>query len=216
MYEIYIKDRQLVLASKEEVKSGKALLGLPKETLKVPYRGQPKSLHPYIDMLEKKSPTKAVLVYGPDLKQLRRDFFSLYHKIRAAGGLVGNKRGELLFIFRRGMWDLPKGKIGEGETKKQAALREVEEETGVKDLKLGPKLAKTYHTFSCQKAGYKRCLKVVHWYKMWSDQKVFLPQEAEQIEKVQWMDPHFFLKSKLPTFHSIKHLVEMYVQSEEG
>ncbi len=214
MYEIYIKDRKLILASEEEVKKGKIGDNLPPKALKVPYRGQPKSLHPYIDALEKKTAAPAVLVYGPDLKQLKRDFFSLYHKVRAAGGLVANPRGELLFIFRRGVWDLPKGKMDEGETKKQTALREVEEETGVKDLRLGPKLAKTYHTFSCRKEGFKRCLKVTHWYKMFSEQKVFLPQQAEQIEKVQWMEPLFFLQSGLPTFQSIRHLVETYVRSE--
>ena len=52
-------------------------------------------------------------------------------KIIAAGGLVTNENNELLMIFRRGKWDLPKGKLDKGETIEECAIREVEEETGI-------------------------------------------------------------------------------------
>ena len=68
-------------------------------------------------------------------------------QIIAAGGLVTNAQGEILWIFRRGFWDLPKGKLDEGETIQSCAIREVEEETGVGKLSITQKLQKTYHIF---------------------------------------------------------------------
>ena len=54
--------------------------------------------------------------------------------VQAAGGLVRNNKGKMLFIFRKNKWDLPKGKVDKGETLENGAMREVEEETGVKKL----------------------------------------------------------------------------------
>ncbi|RYE20923.1 MAG: NUDIX domain-containing protein, partial [Sphingobacteriales bacterium] len=67
--------------------------------------------------------------------------------IEAAGGLVRNERKECLVIFRNGVWDLPKGKIEEGEKTRKAAVREVEEECGIKVKKAGRKICKTYHVY---------------------------------------------------------------------
>ncbi len=211
MYEIYINDKRLVLASEEEMQEGEIWKFLPESTMALPYRGQARMFYPYIDALEKSSRMGEVILYADDLKQMKRDFFSLYHKVPAAGGLVHNERGELLFIFRRGVWDLPKGKIDAGEKKKEAALREVREETGVADLQLEKKLTKTYHTFSCKKNGFKRCIKPTHWYRMFSTQAQRLqPQQAEGIEQVAWLAPEQFLKGNYPHFLSIRRLVERY------
>jgi 8-oxo-dGTP pyrophosphatase MutT (NUDIX family) len=62
--------------------------------------------------------------------------------------MVVNEQNEILFIHRRGSWDLPKGKEEAGESKWQTAIREVEEETGIEGIELGPKLLKTKHMFS--------------------------------------------------------------------
>lgn len=207
MYEIYINDKRLILASREEVQKGTIKKEIGHELMSVPYRGNPKMFHAYIDALEKSSRMGEVVLYAEDVKALKRDFYSLYHKVPAAGGLVSNKRSELLFIFRRGVWDLPKGKIDAGEKKKEAALREVSEETGVLDLRLGNKFAKTRHTFSCKKNGFKRCLKLTHWYEMFSEQEQFTPQAEEDIEQVAWMQVDEFLQSDLPTFNSVRRLV---------
>ena len=69
-------------------------------------------------------------------------------QILAAGGLVTNAQGEILWIFRRGFWDLPKGKLDDGETIQSCAIREVEEETGIQNIKLHELLKfclKLYH-----------------------------------------------------------------------
>ena len=67
--------------------------------------------------------------------------------IIAAGGIVMNPKQEILWIFRRGFWDLPKGKLDPGETIPQCALREVEEETGINDIQLNELITITYHEY---------------------------------------------------------------------
>src|SRR5579862_407678 len=67
--------------------------------------------------------------------------------IEAAGGAVENAKGQFLFIYRNGKWDLPKGKLEKGEGKRAGAVREVEEECGIKVSSIGARVCKTYHTY---------------------------------------------------------------------
>jgi 8-oxo-dGTP diphosphatase len=65
--------------------------------------------------------------------------------VRAAGGVLRRRRDDGTYEFaivhrpKYDDWSLPKGKTDTGESDAQAALREVEEETGVR-AKLGPEL----------------------------------------------------------------------------
>ena len=77
-----------------------------------------------------------VVIYQPDLRALQHSFFKHFTLVQAAGGLVENDEGKVLIIFRRGKWDLPKGKMDEGETPALCAIREVEEETGLRNITL--------------------------------------------------------------------------------
>lgn len=118
---------------------------------------------------------------------VKASFKAIKNKIRvieAAGGLVKNEQKKYLFIKRNGKWDLPKGKLEENEKKKDAAVREVEEECGIKIKKLGKKLLKTYHVYEIKG---KVVLKVSHWYAMEakSNQKL-IPQTEEGITEVKW------------------------------
>lgn len=104
--------------------------------------------------------------------------------IKAAGGLVRNANNDYLFIYRNKKWDLPKGKVENGEKMKEAALREVEEECGVKIFKNGEKLCKTYHVYELSG---EIVLKKTNWY----DMKVkgtpkLIPQKEEGITKAGW------------------------------
>lgn len=108
-------------------------------------------------------------------------------KIIAAGGLVLNAKEELLMIFRRGYWDLPKGKWEEDETIEEGALREVQEETGLTQLKLGDLVGLTYHeyfnTFTNEDV-----VKETHWFWMRSlGNEALQPQTAEDIEIAEWV-----------------------------
>lgn len=127
----------------------------------------------------------AGILLDKNLEKLKKSFFKHFDVVVAAGGVVKNNDDELLLIFRRGKWDLPKGKLDKGETLEQCAIREVQEETGLKNISLQEKLLTTYHTYS--QFG-KHILKESHWYKMQcnADQKL-VPQTEEDITDIKWV-----------------------------
>ena len=104
---------------------------------------------------------KKCYLYYPDEKIILKKLKEKIPVQRAGGGLVYNNKGEVLFIFRNGKWDLPKGGKEKREKMKLTAMREVEEETGVSGLVITKKLQKTYHIFK-RNGIYK--LKITQWY----------------------------------------------------
>lgn len=149
--------------------------------------------------------SKAYL-YHPDEKEILKKLKEKIHVSKAGGGLVYNKRGEVLFIFRNGKWDLPKGGIEKGEDIENTAIREVEEETGVKNLKIIKKLEKTYHIF--KRNGSPR-LKITHWFEMETDYDGKLyPQKEEGIKKAVWLSPSKVTEALTNSYENIKLLFE--------
>ena len=56
-------------------------------------------------------------------------------KTESAGGVVVNKKRRVLVVNQRGTsWSLPKGHVDPGESNLEAAIREIEEESGVRRL----------------------------------------------------------------------------------
>ncbi len=107
-------------------------------------------------------------------------------KIIAAGGLVQNTQGDILFMFRRGKWDLPKGKLDEGETIEACAVREVEEETGLINIDLGKLIGITNHEYTMDKVLYE---KETHWYEMKvNEEQILVPQTEEDILELKWVN----------------------------
>lgn len=107
--------------------------------------------------------------------------------IFAGGGLLLNEQNELLMIFRRGFWDLPKGKLDEGETMEACALREVEEETGVGHLELGEFLGITCHQYF-DPFIKEEVIKETHWYTMnVKGCPALIPQTEEDITDIRWV-----------------------------
>jgi len=168
------------------------------------YVGKPKFLFNYIDMLEKGKRFDLVTLYFDEVEQLFADFASHFKIIEAAGGLVFNEKNDILLIFRRGVWDLPKGKIDSGESKEAAAVREVQEETGLQNLTLGDLRDTMYHTYREAK---QRILKRTYWYKMHTTDAKLTPQAEEDIERAEWWQLEKFLKSELPVYASIRELL---------
>jgi ADP-ribose pyrophosphatase YjhB (NUDIX family) len=126
-----------------------------------------------------------VYFYHENEKLMLSAFSSIFKIIEAAGGLVKNKKDEYLFIFRKGKWDLPKGKIDKGESISAAALREVEEECGVGKLTIVKELAPTYHTYE---QGGKDILKKTYWFEMdCADDSPLKPQTEEDITDAKWL-----------------------------
>jgi 8-oxo-dGTP pyrophosphatase MutT (NUDIX family) len=148
---------------------------------------------------------KAFLYY-PDEKQGLKLLKEKIPVAKAGGGLVYNKKGEILFILRNGKWDLPKGGIEKNEDIEDTATREVEEETGVKGLKITGKLQKTYHIFK-RNGIYK--LKITSWYEMTTKYDGPLVGQLEEgIEKVAWLKPSEITEALKNSYENIKLLFE--------
>ena len=128
----------------------------------------------------------AGILWNEDIDKLKKAFYKHFSIVQAAGGVVKNETDEILFIFRRGKWDLPKGKNDGNEPAKECALREVKEETGLLKVKAGKKICTTYHTY--HEFG-KHILKETEWFDMktTSDQKL-IPQLDEGIQKIEWVN----------------------------
>jgi 8-oxo-dGTP pyrophosphatase MutT (NUDIX family) len=133
--------------------------------------------------------------------------------IIAAGGIVVNPKQEILWIFRRGFWDLPKGKLDPGETIPQCALREVQEETGINDIQLNELITTTYHDYF-DKYLNTQVTKETHWYKMSiHDLQIGIPQTEEDIEKMEWFSIDALEIPMQHTYENIKLVVAAYLNS---
>jgi 8-oxo-dGTP pyrophosphatase MutT (NUDIX family) len=107
--------------------------------------------------------------------------------IKAGGGLVLNDAGKLLMIYRRGKWDLPKGKLDEGETIEACAVREVMEETGLTDVERGKLIEVSYHEYY-DRFVKEDVIKETYWYLMKArGQQPVTPQTEEDITDIKWV-----------------------------
>lgn len=134
---------------------------------------------------------------------------SAYKYIQAAGGIVTNERDEILMILRRGKWDFAKGKVEEGEELTTAALREVQEETGIQAQIVDPK---PYSTFHCYDTYGENMIKETFWFPMFanSDQPL-TPQVSEDIEKVEWIPAHQVTELLQESYKTLNEVWEYYL-----
>lgn len=124
--------------------------------------------------------------------------------ILAAGGIVENEKGEFLLIYRKKHWDLPKGKMDQDETIEACAVREVEEETGLKNVQIGNLLDTTIHYYE---ENGEQITKKTAWYRMKaSSSNKLVPQTEEQIEDLRWVNPsdlHPYLQDTYPNIKQV-------------
>lgn len=152
-----------------------------------------------------------VFLNGPDPIHKIKDFFKHFQWIEAAGGIVKNtKTDALLFILRNGVWDIPKGKIELGETPKEAAIREINEECGMNNLKIESALAPTYHIYF---AYGKHWIKKTYWYTLSSPQKEVVPQVEEGISEIKWFQENQLETIKKNTYSSILDVIKGYLEN---
>ena len=166
------------------------------------------SLHTVKSMIHEMQDTSihAGVFFHKDLEELKAMFFKKFTLVKAAGGFVLNENKEVLMMFRRGKWDLPKGKMDKNETFEECAVRETEEETGLRNIHLNSPLMTSYHTYH---EGTKYVLKETKWFtmKVNGDQNL-TPQAEEQITKLEWVGKPDLKKYLENSFPYVKDVLE--------
>lgn len=192
MYEVFVNEHRIILINKISKEEGFKLFLL--ETV---------DIDDVITQLNK-GKIKCAHIYYKDKSTLFKKFCKKVPLVVAAGGMVVNKNQDTLFIYRNDKWDLPKGKVDKGEAIEDAAIREVEEETGVKDLEIDALLKKTYHIFK-RNGTYK--LKETYWYSMHTAyQGKLVPQVDENIVLAEWRPKHQIPELLNNSYENIKAL----------
>ena len=149
----------------------------------------------------------AGVFFHSDLEELKKAFYKKFTIIIAAGGVIQNEKKEILLIYRRGKWDLPKGKLDAGETLEECAVREVAEETGLQQIKLISPFTITYHTYH---EGSRFILKESHWFKMKvKGEQQLIPQTEEDIHEIKWVKAGELVEYMTNSFPSVVDVLQM-------
>lgn len=208
-YKIYINESPLILTQTSDIADESAF---ERSLIHAMYRGKPKMLFNYIELLEKNKHHDGIIIQADNVNQLWKDFKSLYYYIKAGGGLVLNPFGKILLIYRRNVWDLPKGKQDPGETLAETALREVREETGLTNLRIIERLDNGYHCYMMSK---QRTLKRTRWYLMQTNSpSQLLLQKEEGIQDAAWFDPREVPNLKMPMYNNIRDVILRFNQDK--
>lgn len=199
MYKLFVNNKALYLVTNPAHVQN--ILSTEKELVIQAYKDQHSMQVLLENVLFNDANDSDCVVFGKDPDQMLQVFLGLFICLEAAGGVVENPEGQVLLIFRRGFWDLPKGKVDAGETLEQTAVREVEEETGLQRLKLirpvtfpGYSNPATYHSYWIDG---KPAIKIAYWYEMQTDfDGKLVPQTEEDIEEARWVS-----KAELPDYY---------------
>ena len=205
MYKVFVNNQSIHFIKKLNVYL------FDKEDIEIYFYHSKKDLKSFINEFVSQSLTKELYIYCPEgVYNVFMLFKTFYKEIKAGGGLVKNKKNQYLFIFRKGKWDLPKGKVEKDESIKTCAIREVKEETGLKNVKIIKKLPDTYHLYTEKGKTY---LKHCYWYLMETEDTLQLyPQLEEGITLTEWMNENSFTLIFENTFLSIRNLMENYLK----
>jgi 8-oxo-dGTP pyrophosphatase MutT (NUDIX family) len=193
MYKVFINDKPIILTNKVE-----------QETNFKNYKLKTVNIEKVIKKLQQKD-IQSIRLIGKNKDKLLKRFLKLLPNVIAGGGKVYNSKGEVLFIYRNNKWDLPKGKAESKETIDKTAIREVEEETGVKGLEITMPLEMTYHIF---KRNGKYRIKITYWFEMKTNYNgKLIPQKNEGITKVKWLNSKQITKAMENSYANIKELM---------
>lgn len=192
MYKVFVKDIPIILSTEKKI--GKQ------------YTAIPLKLARFKKLIKKINNGELIYVnlYHKNEEKIEKFLRKKLPFVEAAGGMVFNNKKEILFIYRNEKWDLPKGHIDKGESHEACAKREVEEETGVKDLQVQRFLMKTYHVF---KRNGKFKIKATYWYEMYTEYDgKLIPQKNEGIKKAKWKNFEKSQKALQNSYENIKLL----------
>lgn len=194
MYKVFVNKKEIILTTVTPKKTKAKVLPL-KET----------SLTEIIRIL-RTTRVKTLYLLHDNPKKLLALFKKKLPVTIAAGGVVQNQDGKLLFIYRKNRWDLPKGKVDKGETLQEGAKREVKEETGVKKLTVGALAGITYHIF---KRNNRYQLKESHWFYMTTPYEGnLIPETKEDITEAVWKGKKKTTKALEKTYPNIVNLFD--------
>lgn len=160
-----------------------------------------------------KSSEKGASFFYHDEGVLWQSFSECFINIPAAGGLA-RKGDRFLFIFRKGKWDLPKGKVDKGESARQAALREVGEECGISGMEIARQLPSTWHIYQSPYRGSlgQWILKETKWFEMnYAGQQTLKPQAEEGITGIEWLRIEDFGKVLENTYPNLEQIIRFYL-----
>tara|TARA_R110002073_G_scaffold16539_3_gene63332 strand:- start:6369 stop:6950 length:582 start_codon:yes stop_codon:yes gene_type:complete len=193
MYKVFVNDKPIILTS--ELSADKLY-----KTYPLKYVDLPKVVR---DL--KRKTIKGVSLYHKNEEKLLNKFLKKFPNVIAGGGKVYNDKGKVLFIYRNEKWDLPKGRIEGKESIEEGAIREVEEETGVKGLTITKPLETTYHIFK-RNGRYK--IKITYWFEMYTTYDGKLkPETSEGITKVKWLGKKKQAKALRNSYANIRTLL---------
>ncbi len=204
MYKVFLNDRLIQIG-----KTGKITINKPSVSFDVT-AGKEEVLSWFRSF--KKSHLQEVLLVHPQPEKFFRIFQSAFKNIPAAGGVVVSAN-RLLFIFRRGKWDLPKGKIEAGENPQEAAIREVAEECGITGHEIVKKLPSTFHIYlSPHMANQEEWIfKQTFWFEMaYSGNREGHPQTEEEITQIKWIPVHQLYEPYSNTFENLRQIIDLY------
>ena len=195
MYKVFVNDTPIIITSSSKNENNFPL-----------YKFNDINFDDALELLKNKN-MYGIVLYSTDLKKDWTSFTKKMKVIPAAGGLVLNKKNEVLFIYRNNVWDLPKGWIEKNESTEAAAIREVEEECGINNLSISRKLLTTYHIYFHK--GTK--LKETHWFLMSTDYNTKLnPQIEEGITDVCFKNNSQIKEALQNTYANIKLVYDTY------
>ncbi len=204
MYKVFLNDRLIRMEAPDEITNNQTTVSLDAPATK-------KEMQGWFNRFKESDLPEVVLLHSDPFRCFEV-FQSIFCNIRAAGGVV-RRGGCLLFIFRRGKWDLPKGKIDPGEKPREAALREVAEECGITGHAIVRPLPATFHVYPALRPEKRDewIFKETCWFEMkYHGRSEGKPQTAEDITEVKWipqtgLDPVFS-----NTFENLKQIIALY------
>jgi ADP-ribose pyrophosphatase YjhB (NUDIX family) len=201
MYKIYYNNTAIILTEKKTGEEGCEDLRFVEDK---------QQLCAFLDAFFENDNQRDICLSGYVPEKMFRDFTGCFKLILAAGGLVMNAENNYLFIKRFGLWDLPKGKMEKGEEPEEAAIREVEEETGVIGLKITGELPQTYHIY---RHNEKLILKETYWYRMVTNYSGTLsPQLKEDITEAVWLSREESKKALSESYRSLNETLAPFLE----
>lgn len=205
MYKVFFNDREIVIAAALNITLIKPAKIIDNLTSKAEVKS-------WFTQFAESSGQRIYLTVPSPEEFFETVFKPAFKTILAAGGVVCRNQ-KLLFIFRNGKWDLPKGKIDKGEKTGDAAVREVQEECGISGHKIVKQLPSTFHIYQSpyKESPGQLILKETFWFEMsYAGTENGVPQTEENISEIKWLAKNELSTVLENTYENLKQIIEVY------